>query len=73
MKNCDTCAASVIQGVFVHEQGCPNDWKDMAYECKECGSAFIPHSKDEKFCSHSCHMLHSGLSCDCAECMSMED
>jgi hypothetical protein len=35
---CDQCEALMINGVFCHESGCPN----QTHECKEC-DAQIPH------------------------------
>lgn len=45
-KSCNQCAALVINGVFCHEHGCPNEHKTWLpdegewvrfIECRECG------------------------------------
>jgi hypothetical protein len=45
--NCDQCSASMINGVFCHETGCPNQKKRYdaeedcwiaQYNCLECGN-----------------------------------
>jgi len=44
---CNQCAPSTVNGVFIHERGCPNDHKQWdatiskwvtMHECPECGS-----------------------------------
>ena len=43
-KHCDQCNALVINGIFCHEHGCPNErktWNDGEWirfvECYDCG------------------------------------
>ena len=55
--SCDQCEAAMINGVFCHEQGCPNQGKVFEcgewvkyWECRECG------------CD-----VRDGESCDCME------
>ena len=43
-KKCNQCEAMVVNGVFIHEQGCPNDgkkWIDGEWisvlKCPICG------------------------------------
>jgi hypothetical protein len=56
---CDQCAAVMINGVFCHEQGCPNSWKDAngkgrQRECRWCGQKFVPKDKGQRFCDDEC-------------------
>ena len=46
MKNCNQCEVLIINGVFCHETGCPNQHKNWdeetqtwhsVYECDICG------------------------------------
>lgn len=68
---CESCNATMINGVFCHETGCPDAWKNHKYSCKNCGCEFTPESKDDSFvtCSHICHVNYYGLLCTCDECM----
>ena len=41
---CDQCSSMVINGLFCHEHGCPNEYKSWEgeewvkyYKCAECG------------------------------------
>jgi hypothetical protein len=56
--HCDQCSAAMIQGMFCHEQGCPNSRKTWVadrqewvrfVECRECGCE-----------------VESEVGCDCA-------
>ena len=50
---CDQCSAAMINGIFCHEQGCPNtgarydrdagEWV-RGSECSECGD-FVPRGE----------------------------
>ena len=51
---CKSCDAVMINGVYCHEHGCPDAWKDYIRECKWCGQEFIPDSRGQEFCSDSC-------------------
>ena len=42
----------MINGVYCHEQGCPDAWKDYAYKCVNCGRQFKPRDKWEKRCNN---------------------
>tara|TARA_Y100000310_G_scaffold191839_1_gene191769 strand:- start:461 stop:652 length:192 start_codon:yes stop_codon:yes gene_type:complete len=33
---CDSCEAAVINGVYSHEIGCPDVWKEMLEALQEC-------------------------------------
>ena len=53
-KQCTSCEATMINGVYCHELGCPEAWRDYVRECGWCGSEFKPESKDQLFCEDSC-------------------
>lgn len=65
-RGCDSCEMLSINGVACHETGCRNTPR----RCLECGIYFAPDAegRDGRYCSHSCAIAHSGLSCDCSEC-----
>ena len=52
MPKCDQCDSMTVNGVFVHERGCPNAKNK---ECKWCGQP----SKGE-FCDDSCAACYHG-------------
>jgi len=52
--NCNSCEALTINGVYCHETGCPEAWRDETRECKWCGTKFTPDSPDHTFCDESC-------------------
>ena len=58
---CDSCSPSTINGVFCHEEGCPDAWKGKEKECKWCGSKFKPEKKGQKYCDNSCYMSDMGI------------
>lgn len=39
-NGCDGCNPAVINGLFCHEQGCPDEWRDRKLTCKDCGTSF---------------------------------
>jgi hypothetical protein len=47
---CDGCNPYVINGVFVHESGCPDAWRDHEIECFECGCEFLPAERGQRAC-----------------------
>jgi len=47
---CDGCSPSVINGVFCHEQGCPDAWRDRTKVCDECGFEFQPTEEFQSIC-----------------------
>jgi len=51
---CDQCEAAMINGVYCHEHGCPDAWKDQTKKCKWCGTEFIPEDQGQVFCDISC-------------------
>jgi len=44
----------MINGVYVHEFGCPEAWKDYTRECGWCGREFSPEERTQRFCCASC-------------------
>ena len=60
MKKCDQCEALMINGVFCHETGCPNTWKDQIRECKWCGRKFKPRQKVQNCCTQRCAKSYQG-------------
>lgn len=52
---CDGCAPCAINGVFCHETGCPDAWRDEARECKECGFGFQPDERHQTCCDDCCN------------------
>ena len=48
--SCDSCQALMINGVYCHEQGCPNAWKNKRVECRECGDRFYPQERYQQTC-----------------------
>lgn len=51
---CPSCEASMINGVLVHEAGCPDAWRTETRECKWCGRPFKPESREQRFCDEDC-------------------
>jgi hypothetical protein len=51
---CDSCEVLTINGVYCHELGCPEAWKDEKRSCLFCGQIFIPEDKEQLFCDKSC-------------------
>lgn len=48
---CDGCSPDVINGVFCHEEECPEAWRDRMRACKVCGFDFRPKEKFETVCA----------------------
>ena len=57
-KMCESCEASIINGVYCHEQGCPDSWKTEIRECLWCGSEFKPEHRDQHCCCDDCHLAY---------------
>ena len=53
---CKSCEALTINGIYCHETGCPDAWKDYTKTCDCCGSEFEPESKWQKYCSDDCFL-----------------
>lgn len=59
-QKCKSCDSVVINGVYCHEKGCPDAWRDSARECKECGCQFTPDESGQLFCSEACFYAFYG-------------
>lgn len=57
---CDSCAASSINGIFCHEHGCPQAWRDETRSCKNCGNDFKPTEKHQIVCDDACRKGYYG-------------
>lgn len=57
---CDSCEAFYVNGVLVHEVGCPDAWKDEIRECSFCGCEFEPEEKGQVLCSEDCAIAYYG-------------
>ena len=66
--NCDSCEALMINGIYCHETGCPEAWRDKVLECRECGCEFTPEWRLQRYCSTHCQALAYGAVCDCPVC-----
>lgn len=51
---CESCNVVVINGLYTHEFGCPDSWRDQILECKWCGSTYKPTERGDRFCDASC-------------------
>jgi len=51
----------MINGIYCHEQGCPDAWKDYKKECKWCGQEFQPEWKEQACCSRECAADYHGI------------
>lgn len=71
---CDNCQLVSINGMPCHETGCRDSWinpttgKGYERNCKNCGCAFTPESRECRFCSSCCCHSYYGSTCDCAHC-----
>jgi hypothetical protein len=59
-ERCDQCEALRINGVYCHETGCPNAWKQAKGYCDNCGELLPPLTEDTSpsmynFCSEGCY------------------
>ena len=50
-EECSSCLAIYINGVYCHEFGCPEAWKDRLRDCIECGHTFLPNRKNQDICN----------------------
>jgi hypothetical protein len=48
---CNGCNPMMIQGVLCHEQGCPEEWRDIQAECFECGCGFWREDRWQRTCN----------------------
>jgi len=57
---CESCDSCTINGVYVHEYGCPDSWKTEVRECGWCGSKFKPEMSEQSFCDDECARSYFG-------------
>ncbi len=57
---CKQCEALMINGVYCHEHGCPDAWRDYKRECRWCSQEFMPEYKDQIYCSDDCNNIDLG-------------
>ena len=50
LGGCNGCNPVMINGVFCHEAGCPDEWRDYARACRVCGFDFYPHERFQNIC-----------------------
>jgi hypothetical protein len=60
---CSQCEALMINGVYCHETGCPEAWRDERRECGWCGQVFRPEIHHAICCDDSCYRSLNGLPC----------
>jgi len=53
-NQCPSCEALMINGVYSHETGCPDKWRNSIAVCPWCGTEFIPSEPFQLFCSEEC-------------------
>lgn len=58
---CEQCEAVMINGVYCHEHGCPDAWKDYKKECKWYGQEFMPDVSFQDCCGEDCARAYIGL------------
>lgn len=51
MPRCENCVSTTINGVFCHEAGCLDAWKDSPIPCRVCGQKFQPKIAYVDVCS----------------------
>ena len=56
--SCQSCEALMINGVYCHETGCPDSWKDYSRDCKNCGDGFKPEERGQMLCSDDCAEMY---------------
>ena len=49
-NQCGSCEALMINGIYCHETGCPDNWRTTLLECFECGCDFLPEEQYYKVC-----------------------
>jgi hypothetical protein len=58
-RQCPSCEAAIINGVYCHEAGCPDAHLFSKQECPWCGVIFIAEERGQRFCSDDCSENHS--------------
>lgn len=59
LEKCDNCAWSRVNGMFVHEEGCPTGHLHQLVKCRHCGNDFPMTGPRQDTC-HECvrHMAY---------------
>ena len=58
-NQCPQCEALMINGVYCHETGCPDKWRNTVAECKWCGTEFVPVEAHQFFCDEGCAIAYN--------------
>lgn len=58
---CQSCDPMVINGIVVHEKGCPDRYMDEIRICKWCGQEYAPNDLIDDFCSTECGEDYYGI------------
>ena len=51
---CPSCEASMVNGHYCHETGCPDSHLFVKRECPWCGQTFQADEPGQKYCSQDC-------------------
>lgn len=51
-RACESCDPSRINSMLCHEQGCPDEWRDILRTCFECGFDFNPQERYARVCAN---------------------
>ncbi len=54
MSKCPSCDSATVNGIFVHELGCPDSYKEILTKCSWCGQSFEADRLHREFCSEDC-------------------
>ncbi len=55
---CQSCEVVSINGLYCHEHGCPDAWRDQILTCRSCGFAFHPKERGDTFCDQACAVAY---------------
>lgn len=58
---CSQCELMMVNGIIVHEIGCPLAWRDEIRDCKWCGQEFRPEHDEQVCCDATCLAAWLGL------------
>ena len=59
-KTCDQCSATMINGVFTHERGCPKIIR-VHKSCEWCSRHFVTENIKTKHCCFRCAAKANGI------------
>lgn len=48
---CNQCESAYINGIYCHELGCPEAWRDHYKDCWQCGCEFRPENRFQTVCN----------------------